>query len=505
MKQVVWIDESLGAEFTVSDISDSLMDEAKHYRDKLIESVADYDDAIMEMYLGEEEIPVETLIASIRKATIDLKLVPVLFGSALRNKGVQLLLDAIGEFLPSPVEVPQAHGIIPESGEQVAFEPKDGAPLSALIFKVSMIEGRKLSFVRIYSGKLKVGDDVYIPGLKRKEKIARILNIHANKREKIEESGAGSIVGVVGLKDSSTGDTLCNQSHPILLERIDTYEPVISIAVEPKTVTDQDKLQSVLEKFTAEDPTLKVRVDDDTGQTLLSGMGELHLEIIISRMLREFNTEVNVGKPQVVYRETISKSTTATMAFDREVAGQKHFGEVTIKLVPLERGKGVNFVSQVTPDQVPDAYIASVRNGVMDTFDSGTLMGYPVVDVEAVLVGGSTRESLGTDLAYKVSASMAVREALEAGEPYLLEPMMAVEIFVPDAFMGEVIGDLNARGGKVESISPRAGLQTIHATVALSRMFGYSTSIRSATQGRGTFNMQFSHFDKASSKKSADK
>jgi len=501
MKQIIWDDESLGSAYTVSDIPSGLQDEAESYRDRLVEMVSDNDDTIMEAYLAEEPISEESLVAAIRKATIGLKLVPVLCGSALKNKGIQILLDAIGSYLPSPLDVPPAHGIHPETGEEVAFEPKDSAPLSALIFKVSMIEGRKMGFARIYSGKLKVGEDIYNPGLKRKEKLGRILKIHANKRERIEEAGAGSIVGVVGLKDSSTGDTLCSASHPILLERMEFYEPVISIAVEPRTVTDQDKLQSVLEKFVAEDPTLKVRTDEDTGQTLLSGMGELHLEIIISRMVREFNTEVNVGKPQVVYRETIGKTVTTTAAFDRDVAGQKHFGEVSLKLIPQERGKGVSFRSEVGPDQIPDVYIASVKKGVMDSFDSGIIMGYPVVDVEAVLVGGSFREGIGSDLAYKVSASMAVREALETGEAYLLEPVMAVEIFVPDAFMGEVIGDLNSRGGKVEAITPKSGIQTIHATVSLSKMFGYSTSIRSATQGRGTFTMQFSHFDKAAAKK----
>lgn len=501
MKQILWDDESLGSAYTVSDIPSGLQDEAESYRDRLVEMVSDNDDVIMEAYLAEEPISEESLVAAIRKATIGLKLVPVLCGSALKNKGIQTLLDAIGSYLPSPLDVPPAHGTHPETGAEVAFEPKDSAPLSALIFKVSMIEGRKMGFARIYSGKLKVGEDIYNPGLKRKEKLGRILKIHANKRERIEEAGAGSIVGVVGLKDSSTGDTLCSASHPILLERMEFYEPVISIAVEPRTVTDQDKLQSVLEKFVAEDPTLKVRTDEDTGQTLLSGMGELHLEIIISRMFREFNTEVNVGKPQVVYRETIAKTVTATAAFDRDVAGQKHFGEVSLKLIPQERGKGVSFRSEVGPTQIPDVYIASVKKGVMDSFDSGIIMGYPVVDVEAVLVGGSFREGIGSDLAYKVSASMAVREALETGDAYLLEPVMAVEIFVPDAFMGEVIGDLNSRGGKVEAITPKSGIQTIHATVSLSKMFGYSTSIRSATQGRGTFTMQFSHFDKAAAKK----
>lgn len=501
MKQVTWDDETMGAAYTLSDISEDLLDEAETYRDKLIETVADHDDAIMEAYLAEEPVSNEDLVAAIRKATIGLKIVPVFCGSALKNKGVQLLLDAICDYLPSPLDVPPAQGVHPETGEPVNFEVKDSAPLSALIFKVAMMEGRKMSYARVYSGKLKVGADIFNPGLKKKEKLARILKMHANKRERLDEAGVGSIVGVVGLKDSSTGDTLCQADHPLLLERMEFYEPVISIAVEPKTVTDQDKLQAVLDKFVAEDPTLKVRIDEDTGQTLLSGMGELHLEIIISRMLREFNTEVNVGKPQVVYRETIARESHATATFDRDVAGQKHFAEVSLKLIPQDRGSGNRFRSEVTSDIIPDQYIAAIEKGVMDSFDSGTLMGYPVMDVEAVLVGGSYRDSLGSDLGYTVSASMASREAMEAGEPFLLEPIMDVEIFVPDAFMGDVIGDLNSRGGKVESISPKSGIQMIHASVALSRMFGYSTSIRSATQGRGTFSMQFSHFDKAEGKK----
>lgn len=500
MKQVTWNNETLGADYTVEDISDDMMAEAEAYREKLIEGVSDYDDDIMEAFLAEEEIPSEKIIAAIRIATIAQNVVPVLCGSALKNKGIQTLLDAIGNYLPSPVDIPPAKGIHPETGEDVLYEVKDGEPLSALIFKVSMIEGRKLSFARVYSGKLKVGVDVYNPALKKKEKLSRILQMHANKRERVEETGAGSIVGVVGLKDTSTGDTLCHQENPVLLETMEFYEPVISIAIEPKTIADQDKLESVLDKFVAEDPTLKVRIDEDTGQTILSGMGELHLEIIISRMRREFNTEVNVGKPQVVYRESIASESEATMSFDRDVAGQSHFAEVTVKLIPSERGSGISFRSEVSTETIPEQYIPSIEKGVMDAFDSGALMGYPVVDVEAVLTGGVYKESLGSDLAYTVSSSMACREALSTGEPYLLEPVMDVEVFVPDAFMGDVIGDLNSRGGKIEALNPKAGIQTIEATVPLSKMFGYSTTIRSATQGRGTFTMQFSHFDKATGK-----
>ncbi len=497
MKQILWDDESLGATFNIDDIREDLFEEAKLYREKLIETLADQDDDIMEAYLAEEEISTNDIKTAIRKAVVSLKLVPVFCGSALKNKGVQPLLDSIVGYLPSPLDVPPLKGVNPETGAVVECFTKDKSPLAALIFKVSMIEGRKLSYVRIYSGLLKAGEDVYNPARETKEKLSRILLMHANKRERIDSAGAGRIVGVVGLKDSSTGETLCSHEHPVLLEKIEFYEPVISVAIEPKTHADQEKLDQVLEKYMAEDPTLRVKQDEDTGQTILSGMGELHLEIIISRMQREFKTIVNVGQPQVVYRETIGKEADASVVFDREVAGQRHFGDVKLKLTPLKRGTGNTFRSEVTNDIIPDNYIPAIEQGVMESFESGSMMGYPVVDVAAVLIDGSFKESLGSELAYKVSASMASKEAMAKGEPFLLEPIMNVEAFVPDAFMGDVIGDINARGGKVESINPKADTQVIKAIVPLSKMFGYSTSIRSATQGRGTFTMQFSHFDQS--------
>jgi elongation factor G len=379
----------------------------------------------------------------------------------------------------------------------VACPPHANRPLAALIFKVSMMEGRKLTFARVYSGKLKAGEDVFNPNLNKKEKLSRILRMHANKRERIDTAGPGSIVGVVGLKDSGTGDTLCHPDHPLLLENMEFYEPVISIAIEPKTHSDQDKLDQVLAKFVAEDPTLRVRLDEDTGQTILSGMGELHLEVVISRMMREFSTSVNVGKPQVVYRETIEEAARANSVFDKDVAGQHHYGEVRLELRPLERGAGVRFVSEMAGEDIPEMYISSVREGVMESLGSGALMGYPVMDVEAALLGGGYKESQGTELAYRVSASMACKEAMAKASPYLLDPIMRVEIFVPEAFMGEVIGDLNARKGKIEAIDVQRGVQVIKAVVPLAQMFGYSTSLRSATQGRGTFTMQFSHFDRS--------
>ena len=498
MKQILWDDDSLGATFVQEDISEEYLETAQLHREKLMEMLAETDDQIMEAYLSESSVETGVLLEAVRKATIGLKLVPVLCGSALRNKGVQPLLDAIVQFLPSPADVPPIKGVHPQTGDSVECPPVDKAPLAALIFKVSMAEGRKLSFIRIYSGKIKAGDDVFNPSRNKKEKLSRILQMHANKRDRIEEAGAGSIVGVMGLKESSTGETLCQPSHPVLLEKIEFYEPVISLAIEPATHSDQEKLDQVLEKFLAEDPTLRVKEDENTGQKILSGMGELHLEIIISRMQREFNTSVHVGKPQVVYREAIEKEASATAVFDREVAGQRHYAEVCITLKPLSRGTGSRFVSEIPEDKIPAPFIKSIETGVMESLESGALMGYPVVDIEAVLTDGASHESQGTELAYKVGASMACKEALSKGAPYLLDPIMDVEILVPDLFMGEVIGDLNSRGGKIEAIEPKIGVQSIRASVPLARMFGYSTAIRSASQGRGTFTMQFSHFDRIS-------
>jgi elongation factor G len=496
MEQITWDESSAGEKYAYGAIAPEHREAAEAGREKLIETVAENDDAIMELYLGEEPIDNAALVAAIRRATIGLKLVPVLCGSALKNKGVQPLIDAIVALLPSPVDVPPIAGHHPETGEEIPCPPRETAPLAALIFKVSMIEGRKLSFVRVYSGKLVAGTEVYNASRNTKEKLSRIMLMHANKRERVDAVGAGSIVGIVGLKESTTGETLCHKEHPVLLEKIEFYEPVISIAVEPKTHADQEKFEEVLEKFMAEDPTLRVRQDEDTGQTILSGMGELHLEVIISRMQREFNTRVNVGKPQVVYRETIANKASGSAVFDREIGGQRHYAEVTLKLLPLPRGTGNQYRCELSADLLPAAFLAAAQKGVLEALESGTLLGYPVVDVAAVLTGAGSRESLGTELAFTVSASMACKDAIEKGAAFLLEPIMDVEVYVPDAFLGEVIGDINARSGKIESIGPKSGLQEIRATVPLSQMFGYSTALRSATQGRGTFTMQFARFDR---------
>ena len=497
MKQIRWDEDALGTTFALLPIDSDYVSRAEKYRENMIEAVAEYDDELMEAYLSEQPIDEAKLIGAIRASTIKLELVPVLCGSALRNKGIQPLLDAIVNFLPSPVDVPPINGSHPETGDSIECQAKETGPLAALIFKVSMIEGRKLSFVRVYSGKLKAGGEVYNPTLNKKEKLARILQMHANKRERVDTAGAGNIVGVVGLKDSSTGETLCSADNPVLLENIDIYEPVISVAVEPKTHSDQEKMDEVLQKFMAEDPTLIVRKDEDTGQTILSGMGELHLEIITSRMQREFNTNVNVGKPQVVYREAIASPAEATAIFDKEIAGQRLYGEVSVSVVPLPRGAGNRFKSNISEDELPGIYIDAARKGALESLESGSVLGYPVVDVEVTLERAKHKDALSTELAYTVSASMACRESLSKADPFLLEPIMDVDVFVPESFTGEVIGDLNARGGKIESIDHKMGSQLIIATVPLSRMFGYSTSLRSATQGRGTFTMQFSHFDRS--------
>jgi elongation factor G len=496
MQQICWDDESLGAEFTVSDIDPEFENQAQEYRERLLEAISEQDDDIMELYLGEQEIPRQDLVKAIRKATIARKVVPVLCGSALKNKGIQPLLDAIELFLPSPKDVPPVKGIHPETGEELEFLPEKKGPLAALIFKVSMIEGRKLSFARIYSGKLVSGSDVFNPLLNRKEKLSRLLKMHANKRERIEQASAGDIIGIVGLKDSGTGETLCSQDYPVFLEKMEYEAPVISIAIEPKTHADQEKLDTVLEKFTIEDPTLKVSRDEETGQTILSGMGELHLEIIISRMLKEFNTKVNVGSPQVVYREVITSPARGEAVFEREITGKAHYAKVAICLLPLERGAGVTFTSKVTPEQIPEAYVAAIETGIRESLEGGFLKGYPLVDVGIVLEDGGFEEGKSSELSFSVCASMACKNALNIAAMALLEPIMSVEVFVPDTYMGEVISDLNSRGGKVESINPKAGIQVVKAVVPLSKMFGYSTAIRSATQGRGTFTMQFSAFDR---------
>ncbi|WP_457552184.1 elongation factor G [Desulfobacula sp.] len=495
MKQIIWDDETKGAEYATDDIVPEFESLANEYREKLLEAISEVNDEIMEKYLSEEDISIEEIHKAIRTATISRKIVPVLCGSALKNKGIQPLLDAIELYLPSPLDVPPINGIHMETSQEVEFLPKKSGPLAALIFKVSMIEGRKLSFARIYSGKIEAGSDVFNPLLNKTEKLSRILQMHANKRERLKEASAGDIIGIVGLKNSGTGDTLCSKDCPAFLEKMEYEDPVISIAIEPKTHADQEKLDDVLEKFTIEDPTLKVSCDEETGQTILSGMGELHLEIIISRMLKEFKTNVNVGNPQVVYREVLTAKTKGSAVFEREISGKAHFANVAIRLEPLNRGDGVTFKCKAGNDKIPEYYLPAIEKGIRESLEGGYLKGYPLVDV-AIVLESAIFDERSSELAFSVCASMACKDALEHASLALLEPIMAVEVFVPDTYMGEAISDLNSRGGKVESIHSKLGIQIVKAVVPLARMFGYSTALRSVSQGRGTFSMQFSRFDR---------
>ncbi|KPA11652.1 elongation factor P [Candidatus Magnetomorum sp. HK-1] len=497
MKQIAWDNDALGSTFSDSDIQEDMLETANIHRDQMIESLADYDDTIMEAYLAEEPISENDLLAAIRNATISLKCVPVMCGSALKNKGIQPLLDAIVNYLPSPYDVPALHGFSPENNEKIMCPPDESAPLSALIFKVSLMEGRKLSYVRIYSGKMETAQDVFNPIQNKKEKLSRILEMHANKRKRIQEAGPGKIVGVVGLKFSSTGETLNNPGKAILLENIDSYEPVISAAIEPKSHADEERLKDVLGKLSEEDPTFKTYEDEETGQTIISGMGELHLEIIVSRMIREFNTQVRVGKPQVMYRESIEDTVEAFAVFDKEIGGQNHYAETRLKLYPLKRGTGNQFSSLLPEETLPETFLAAIEQGVMESLESGVVLGYPVLDVHVNLINAVIKESHSTELAFKVSASMACKDGLQKGSSFLLEPIMKVEVIVPEAFMGDAIGDINGRNGKIIDIESRKNVQVVKTIVPLSQMFGYSTSLRSATQGRGTFSMHFSHYDRS--------
>lgn len=496
MKAIVWEDDTLGAEYREIDIPEEMTDEAAGYREMLLENISETDDAIMEKYLAEEEIDINDIKQAIRKSTVNLEVVPILCGTSLRNKGIQPLLDCIVNYLPSPVEVPAIKGHLPDTGEEAKREADPRGPFSALAFKVMMDQGRKMTYMRVYSGKINAGDTVFNSTKGIKEKLARLLKMHSNKRERIDSASAGDIVAVMGLKLSSTGDTLCTEESPILLEQISVNEPVISVAVEPKRIQDQDKLMDVLSKLSDEDPTFKYRIDDETGQIVVSGMGELHLEIIIERIRREFLVETNQGKQQVVFRETISKDVEIEEVFERELAGQKHYAGVKLRLASRQRGTGNTFISKCDNPLLKDVFIQAVREGIEEAASGGILMGYPVIDVETTLIDVKIDEASSDEMAFKVASSKAFENACMKGDPVLLEPVMEVEVLVPEEFMGEVIGDLNSRSGKIEGITAKGLIQVIDASVPLSKMFGYSTSLRSVTQGRATYSMQFSHYDK---------
>ena len=494
-KAIVWDEESLGERFEEIPVPDEMLDMVEEYKELMFETISEADDEIMEKYLGDEEIDEKTLKKAIRRATIGLKLVPVFCGAALRNKGIQPLLDAIVEYLPSPLDIPPVKGQVPGTDREEERPPDPKAPLTALAFKIAIDGGRKITYLRIYSGTLRPGDSVYNPRKEVTEKIARLIRMHANRKERIDYSQAGDIVAAMGLKNTTTGDTLCPKDNPILLEPIETEEPVITIAVEPKRVQDHDKLIEVLNKLSDEDPTLRYKIDEDTGQIVLSGMGELHLEVVVHRIKREFSLEVNQGKPQVVYRETITKTIQHEEIYEVEIGGQQHFAGIKIEVSPMERGAGNRFVDKCENPALTEEMLNAIKEGILEAQTSGPVMGYPVTDVQTALLDVKIKDP--NDLmAFKIAASLAFKNAVEKADPILLEPIMRLEVTVPEEFVGDVITELNTRKGRVEQIEKKGPVQVIKGWAPLSKMFGYSTSLRSVSQGRGTFIMQFSHYDK---------
>jgi elongation factor G len=497
-KALVWLDE-LGTEFEYRDIPDELAAAAHEHRTHLIEACADYDDALMEAYLNDEEIPHDRVTDSLRKATLDIKVTPVLCGSSFKNKGVQSLLDAIIELLPSPGDVPPVRGLEPgKDGDGVEAErpADDDAPFAALAFKV-MADPYvgKLTYFRVYSGKVASGSRVLSATSGRTERIGRLLQMHANHREEIQEVYAGDICAAVGLKQTGTGDTLCAPDAPIVLETIEFPEPVIAVAIEPKTKADQEKLSASLARLTEEDPTFQVQTNDETGQTLIHGMGELHLEVIVDRLLREFKVDANVGRPQVAYRETIREQVNKIEGrFVRQTGGRGQYGHVVINLEPAP-GEGFDFVNRIKGGAIPTEFIPAVEQGIEEALGSGVYAGYPVVDVRVELVDGSSHDVDSSELAFKIAGSMAVQTAARRAKPVLLEPVMAVEVVTPEGFLGDVIGDLSRRRGKVQGQEPRGNAVAIQALVPLGEMFGYATDLRSSTQGRANYTMQFEHYE----------
>lgn len=496
MRAYLFDDETLGAKYVEADIPEEFLPAALEFREKMIETLADFDEEIMERYLSGEEVNEELIKSALRKGTIELKITPILCGSAFKNKGVQQLLDAIVDYLPCPLDIPPVKGIEPHTGEEIIRRTVNDEPFSALAFKIMTdpFVGQ-LTFLRVYSGILSSGSYVYNSTKDVRERIGRLLKMHSNKREDIKEVYAGDIVAVVGLRNTLTGDTLCDESHSIILEAMEFPEPVISVAIEPKTKADQEKLSIALGKLAQEDPSFRVSYDEEAGQTIISGMGELHLEIIVDRLLREFKVGANVGRPQVAYRETIRGVSRAEGKFIRQSGGRGQYGHVVIEIESLEPGKKFEFVNKIVGGTIPREYIPAVEKGVKESLENGVLAGYPVVDVRVTLLDGSYHEVDSSEMAFKIAASMAFKNAVQKANPVLLEPIMSVEVVTPEEYMGEVIGDLNSRRGRIQTFTKRATFQVISAYVPLSSMFGYATDLRSKTQGRATYTMQFSHYE----------
>ena len=499
MKAILWNDETLGAQYVVEEIPANLLKKAEAFRAQLVETIAENDDDMLHKFLEGEVITPEELRASLRKSTIALKLFPVLCGTAFKNKGVQTLLDAVVDYLPSPLDIPPTEGTDPDHPEKkLTRKAKDDEPFAALAFKI-MADSfvGQLTFIRVYSGHLKTGDSVLNTTKTKSERIGRLLKMHANKREEISEIFAGDICACVGLKNVTTGDTICSEKSPITLENIEFAQPVISVAVEPKTKSDQEKMGMALARLAQEDPTFKVHTDPDSGQTIISGMGELHLEIIVDRMMREYKVEANVGKPQVAYRETIRKHAEAEGKYIRQTGGSGHYGHVKLRIDPNEMGKGFEFINEITGGSVPREYFKPIEQGIKQAMEGGVLAGYEMVDIKVELYDGSYHEVDSDEMAFKIAASMGFKEAARKASPVLLEPIMSVEVVVPEEFMGVIIGDLNSRRGRIEGIEHRAGSQVIKSFVPLAEMFGYATQMRSSTQGRATYSMHFAHYDEA--------
>src|SRR3954466_5659261 len=497
MKAIVYKDD-LGQDFEVTDIPAELAEQAQEYHHQLVDAVSNFDDEVLAAYLEDESsVTPEMIRRGIRTGTLSDEITPVLLGSAFKNKGVQPLLDAVIDYLPSPLDVPAIHGIDPKTEAELERKASLDEPFSALAFKVmSDPYVGKLTYFRVYSGKLKAGDRVLNTTTGKTERIGRILQMHANHREERDEIGAGEIAAGVGLKSTTTGDTLAVESAPIVLESMTFPDPVISVAVEPKSKADQDKLSSGLSRLAEEDPTFRVTSDEETGQTLISGMGELHLEIIVDRLKREFSVDANVGRPQVAYRETASKAAEKIQGrFVRQTGGSGQYGDVIINLYPQEPGAGYEFEDKIVGGKIPKEYIPAVNAGIQEAMGSGVLAGYPVVDVKVQLTDGSYHEVDSSERAFKIAGSMAFKEAVKRAKPILLEPVMAVEVTTPEEYLGDVIGNLNGRRGRVESMSPVGNAQVVKAIVPLSQMFGYATDIRSMSQGRATFHMDFSHYE----------
>jgi elongation factor G len=499
MKAIVWNDETMGAQYDVEEIPEPLRKKAEAFRMQMVESIAETDDGILHSFLEGEDIPADTLKAALRRAVIGLKLFPVLCGTAFKNKGVQTLLDAVVDFLPSPLDIPAVEGLNPDKPEEkVIRKADDNEPFCGLAFKIMTdpFVGQ-LVFIRVYSGHLKTGDSVLNPRTTKSERIGRLLKMHANKREEIQEIYAGDICACVGLKGITTGDTITDAKQPIVLESIDFPEPVIAVAVEPKTKGDQEKMGVALSKLAQEDPTFKVHTDPESGQTIISGMGELHLEIIVDRMMREYKVEANVGKPQVAYRETIRRQSEAEGKYIRQTGGSGQYGHCKIRVEPNEPGKGYEFINDITGGSIPKEFIKPIDAGIREALEGGVLAGYPMVDVKVTLYDGSYHEVDSNEMAFKIAGSMAVKEAARKASPVLLEPVMNVEVVVPEEYMGVIIGDLNSRRGRIEGMEHRAGSQVIKAIVPLANMFGYVNEMRSSTQGRATYTMHFARYEEA--------